>query len=155
MASAGRLAEILARLPGIGLRQSRRLAYFLLETNLELREELIRELSSVRENVMQCGECYRYFESNDKASPLCFVCRNTETDKEHLMIVEKDIDLENILKSGVYSGRYFVLGGLMSIIQKQPTRHSVRINELLELIKKNNVLNAMIQFRVNKTIIYF
>jgi recombination protein RecR len=54
------------------------------------------------------------------------------------MLVEKDADLDNIEKSGVFKGRYFVLGGSIPILEKHPER-LVRTRELtsrLEDLKK-------------------
>ena len=50
------------------------------------------------------------------------------------MVVEKDSDLESVRKSRVYHGRYFVLGGLVPIVEKN-TKNMVRINELVDQIK--------------------
>ena len=51
------------------------------------------------------------------------------------MIVEKDSDLESIHKSRIYNGKYFILGGLVPIVEKN-TNSRIRINELIEKIKK-------------------
>jgi recombination protein RecR len=62
------------------------------------------------------------------------------------MIVEKDMDLDNIERSGVYKGKYFVLGGTVSALEKEPERR-IRIRELTTRItkeKENNVLNEII-----------
>jgi recombinational DNA repair protein RecR len=58
------------------------------------------------------------------------------------MVLEKDSDLESMRKSRMYNGKYFVLGGLVSIVEKStPTR--VRINELIQTISKNKNLKEM------------
>jgi len=36
------------------------------------------------------------------------------------MVVEKDSDLESVKKSRVYNGKYFILGGLVPIVEKIP-----------------------------------
>ena len=54
-----------------------------------------------------------------------------------LMIVEKDSDLESVKKSRVYHGKYFILGGLVPIVEKN-TKSWVRIEELKEKIKKES-----------------
>jgi recombination protein RecR len=51
------------------------------------------------------------------------------------MVVEKDIDLDNIEKSGVYNGIYFVLGGTIQIFEKHPGE-LIRSKKLLEIVKK-------------------
>ena len=59
------------------------------------------------------------------------------------MIVEKDSDLESIKKSRVYNGKYFILGGLVPIVEKN-TKSRVRIEELKEKIKKEKELQEII-----------
>lgn len=54
------------------------------------------------------------------------------------MIVSRDIDLETIEKTGVYHGYYFVLGGTVPILDKNPEQR-IRITELLKRIDQNNV----------------
>ena len=49
----------------------------------------------------------------------------------------KDADLENVERVGDYNGMYFVLGGLLPILEKEPEKR-IRIKKLLELIKKRN-----------------
>ena len=44
-------------------------------------------------------------------------------------------DLENIEKIGNYNGQYFVLGGLLPILEKEPERR-IRIKKLLEITKE-------------------
>ncbi len=46
------------------------------------------------------------------------------------MVVEKDVDLETIERSGQFNGRYFVLGGLVPILEKDP-ENRVRSRELI------------------------
>ena len=65
---------------------------------------------------------------------MCDVCLNPSTDMSALMVVEKDADYDNIKKSGIYSGRYFILGGLVPIVEKE-TRKRIRVQELENAIK--------------------
>jgi recombination protein RecR len=47
------------------------------------------------------------------------------------MIVSRDVDLDSIEKSHVYNGLYFVLGGTIPILEKEPEK-KVRLKELKE-----------------------
>ncbi len=62
------------------------------------------------------------------------MCSNPEREHATLMIVEKDVDLEAIEKSGVYKGLYFVLGGLVPILEKTPDER-IRSKKLLERVE--------------------
>ncbi len=52
------------------------------------------------------------------------------------MVVEKDSDLESVKKSRTYHGKYFILGGLVPIIEKN-TKSKVRVEELKKKIEKS------------------
>ena len=65
------------------------------------------------------------------------------------MVVEKDIDLESMEKSGVYNGKYFVLGGTVAILEKAPEK-IVRSRELLQKIEKEkDIKEVILAFSVN------
>jgi recombination protein RecR len=44
-------------------------------------------------------------------------------------VVEKDVDVENIERTGTYKGLYFILGGTTSPLDKHPEQR-IRITEL-------------------------
>jgi len=50
------------------------------------------------------------------------------------MIIPNDTDLEHIERTGAYHGYYFVLGGTVPILEKEPERR-VRINKLKAIIE--------------------
>jgi recombination protein RecR len=91
-------------------------------------ENLSALLTDLKKEVAQCRECFRFFilSKNEK---VCDICSNSNIDSSTLMIVEKDSDLESVRKSRVYNGKYFILGGLVSIVEKN-TKSRVRIEEL-------------------------
>ena len=51
------------------------------------------------------------------------------------MVVCRDVDLEMIEKSGAFAGRYFVLGGALPVLEKNPER-KIRSRELLKVAEK-------------------
>ncbi|MEK7588196.1 MAG: toprim domain-containing protein [Patescibacteria group bacterium] len=138
-----KLTEVFKEFPGIGERQARRFVYFLMSRNGEYSGNLSRLILELKKEITQCKECFRFFILNNNTDHVCDICKNPNSDNSLLMVVEKDSDLESMKKSRMYSGKYFVLGGLVPIIEKStPTR--VRIHELLEKISKNKDLNEII-----------
>lgn len=129
-----RLAALFAEFPGIGTRQSKRFVYFLLHKDQGYTNDLSHRISEIKKSIGQCTSCFRFFEK--KASPLCDECLKNNRDNSQLIIVEKDSDMDSIKKSDSYQGRYFVLGGLVPIVEKS-TPLRVRINELISRIKKS------------------
>ena len=145
MDSITKLAEKFARFPGIGERQSKRFVYFLLTQHPEFLHELGNEISELKRFVHQCTSCYVFFYTTG-IETLCITCRDQHTDPKLLLVLEKDIDVENIKKSKSYSGKYFVLGGLVPVVTRA-TSKSIRIQELTQTIRdrvENNGLTEVI-----------
>lgn len=125
------LAQALSRLPGIGPRQSKRFVYYLLAVPSNERAKLAELIASLGKNVRQCPECLRFFNGNTTAT-ICNYCSDKTRDDALLMLVEKDQDLAAIERAGTYHGRYFVLGGVLTLSGKG----AIREKELLLIIKK-------------------
>lgn len=138
-----KLAEIFKEFPGIGERQARRFVYFLMSRNGGYRDNLSILISDLKKEVGQCKECFRFFIIKNSKASLCDICANSNTDASILMVVEKDSDLESVKKSRVYAGKYFVLGGLVPIVEKT-TKSRIRIEELKNKISSNKELKEVI-----------
>ena len=131
MDSISKLSELFKEFPGIGERQAKRFAYYVLHKPSHFRKELALILTELGDRVVQCTDCKRYFEKT--GHDLCDTCRNINTDRSSLMIVEKDTDFDVMKKSKSFSGAYFILGGMIPILEKQPAY--IRLDALLERIK--------------------
>jgi recombination protein RecR len=138
-----KLSEIFKEFPGIGERQARRFVYFLMSRNASYNENLSGLILDLKKEVAQCRECFRFFILNSRKEKLCDICANASIDSSVLMIVEKDSDLESVKKSRVYNGKYFILGGLVPIVEKN-TKSRVRIEELKQKISANDNLKEII-----------
>lgn len=128
-----KLKEIFGHFPGIGPRQAERFAYFLLARDNAYIEELKTLLSTLKKDVVQCSLCMRYFAKKNNIST-CSICADQNRNIEQLMIVAKDNDLITVEKSGAYNGRYFVLGGIVPILEKVVEKR-VRVSQLKAYIQ--------------------
>ncbi|MBX4210378.1 toprim domain-containing protein [Candidatus Parcubacteria bacterium] len=127
-----KLEKIFAEFPGIGPRQAKRFVYFLLTRTPSYISDLTRSITTLKEDARVCTSCFRFFQlKNEKSTEtrLCSICSEESRDQKTLMIVSRDIDLENIEKSHVFNGTYFVLGGSVPILEKEPET-KVRSREL-------------------------
>ena len=138
-----KLTEVFKEFPGIGERQAKRFVFFLMARNPSYAENLSKLILELKKEVTQCKECFSFFILNSRKEKICENCANLSTDSSVLLVVEKDSDLESIKKSGVYHGKYFILGGLVPIVEKN-TKSRVRIEELKEKIKNTPLLKEII-----------
>ena len=145
MNSIEKLSEIFARFPGIGPRQAKRFVYFLLSRNGDYPSELTRAIQSLKKEIIQCGECMRFFvyPEHSRGARVCSICADEARDNSMLMIVPRDIDLEAVERSGSYNGHYFILGGVVPILEKEPEKR-IRIKELESRIKKDKNIKEII-----------
>jgi len=140
-----KLTDIFNKFPGVGPRQARRFVYHLIHKDTRYLNELAESIKDLRGSVLQCYDCRRFYiprHENDKKG-VCTLCLDTSKDDSILLIVEKDADLENIERSGVFSGKYFVLGGLIPILEKEPEK-KVRLKELRSLLERKKDLEEVI-----------
>jgi recombination protein RecR len=127
------LAELFKEFPGIGPRQAKRFVYYLMTRSTAHLEELAARITELKKNISTCTECYRFFTKNNVPSPLCSICKSSNRDKETLMVVSRDVDLDTIEKSHSFNGTYFVLGGTVPILEKNPET-KIRLRELTNTI---------------------
>lgn len=131
MSSIEQLAEYFSKFPGIGPRQAKRFVYFLLRENGSFSRDLASAIQNLKTGVLQCSLCFRFFEKNGGTGLFCNICSDTERDTGMLLVVEKEADFENVRKSGSYAGLYFILGGSLPILEKEPSK-KIRARELFD-----------------------
>lgn len=133
MDNTDKLIELFKEFPGIGPRQAKRFVYFLLNRNPAYANDLSKLIGEVRATVHTCDSCFRFFPNGTHKT--CPICRDTSRDKTALMLVSHDVDFENIERTKSYNGYYFILGGNIPILEKNPERR-IRQKELLKTIEK-------------------
>ena len=105
------LIKSFTKLPGVGHKTAQRFAYHLLERNREAGMELAKSLELAMTQVTNCKDCQTLTEND-----ICSICLDPDRDKSILCIVETPNDLNLIEDSGIFKGKYFVLGGYLSPI---------------------------------------
>ncbi|KKU49862.1 MAG: hypothetical protein A3F53_02660 [Candidatus Zambryskibacteria bacterium RIFCSPHIGHO2_12_FULL_48_10] len=145
MNSIDKLTEIFSKFPGIGPRQAKRFVYYILSRNGSFSSELVTAVENLKKEITQCAECQRFFvyPERSRGAKLCSICADDTRDSSMLMLVPRDIDLEAVERSGGYKGYYFVLGGVVPILEKEPEK-KIRINKLQETISKRKNLKEVI-----------
>lgn len=131
MNATDRLTELFMRFPGIGPKQAKRFVYFLLREHSHYKEQLIKVLEELKFTGKQCEKCFRFFgdKSNTNTKLVCDICEAESRDKSILLIVEKELDMDAVEKTGSYNGLYFIMGGLVPPLTEKPSE-LIRIREL-------------------------
>ena len=105
------LIALLAKLPGLGPRSARRAALHLIKQRETLLRRLAVALTEAADKVRKCSACGNL----DTADP-CWICAAPERDGRQICVVEDVDDLWALERSGMFRGRYHVLGGTLSAI---------------------------------------
>lgn len=137
------LIELFRKFPGIGPRQARRFAYFLLGQPQGFLAELTGGIKRLAETTRVCADCEKFFWNRGGDAALCEICRDPSRDQTTLVVVSRDVDLETIEKSRSYRGRYFVLGGSVPILEEKP-EEKIRIRALEKHVNELSPLAEII-----------
>ena len=105
------LIQLLAKLPGLGPRSARRAALHLIDRKESLLRPLAQAMGQAADSVAPCDVCGNL----DSVQP-CAICRDQRRDGSQICVVESVADLWALERSGVFRGRYHVLGGTLSAL---------------------------------------
>ena len=103
------LIQLISKLPGLGPRSARRAALHLIKNKDKLMYPLSAALAATADAMVTCSSCGNV----DTKSP-CGICIDEGRDQTTLCIVEDVADLWALERSGMFKGRYHVLGGVLS-----------------------------------------
>lgn len=128
-----RLVQALRRLPGIGEKTATRLAFHLLSAPESLSAELSDAIGRLRREITLCEICF-----NLTAESPCAICADETRSQAQVCVVEEPADLASIEGSGIFRGRYHVLGGTIAPLDGVGPE-ALRIDPLLERIKAGGI----------------
>lgn len=106
------LTDALKRLPGVGIRSARRMAYHLLQHDRAGATQLGQALGHAIEALRHCERCNGFTEHR-----VCETCANPRRDASVLCIVETPADQNTIESSHGYRGLYYVLMGRLAPLE--------------------------------------
>jgi recombination protein RecR len=127
-----RLVEELSRLPGIGRKSARRLAFHLLKTDLSAVERLSQALVDLKRKVVFCEVCHDVTER----SP-CALCSDARRGDDVICVVEEPSDVLAVESTGEFRGRYHVLHGVLSPLDGVGPE-DLKIRELLARVRESH-----------------
>ncbi|MDY3974459.1 MAG: recombination mediator RecR [Veillonella caviae] len=133
-----KLVESLRRLPGIGAKSARRLAYHLVELPVDEVDDLVDTIKAAKEATKRCSVCF-----NLSAQDPCQFCANEQRDHSTICVVETSRDVMAIERSGDYKGVYHVLEGALSPIEGIGAE-DIRIKELIARLRDETVQEVIL-----------
>lgn len=104
-----RLAELFARIPGIGRKTAQRMAYYMIALPPEQSAAFAEAITDACRRVRRCTVCCDYTE-NER----CAICSDDRRDKGLICVVEQPQDLLAIERTHEFGGVYHVLHGAIS-----------------------------------------
>jgi len=137
--------QVFSKLPGIGPRQTTRLAFWLLHQKKETQHDFYHAFINLFSKTQICPNCFFISEkdSSKQENQLCKICQDSQRDQSVICVVEKETDLISIENTNKYKGLYHVLGGLISEIDES-RKEKLTIKQLLTRIKTNKKVKEII-----------
>lgn len=132
------LIELMARLPGLGPRSARRAVLLLLKKRAALMAPLAQAMATVALNARDCATC-----GNIGTSETCPICADPRRATGELCVVEDVADLWAMERSGVFKGRYHILGGTLSALDGMGP-DQLRIPALVGRVKAEGVTEVIL-----------
>ncbi len=127
------LIALLAKLPGLGPRSSRRAVLHLIRKRELLLTPLATAMQEVATSARSCLNC-----GNVGTSEICAICSDEVRANGELCVVEDVSDLWAMERAGVFKGRYHVLGGTLSALDGVGP-DELRIPQLVDRVTGENV----------------
>ena len=132
------LAEQFRRLPGIGIKTARRLAYFMVQQPEEKTTAFIEAIRQAKTQMRFCSVCF-----NLSSVDPCLICTDSRRDQSVICVVETPQDVSAIERSKDYRGLYHVLHGALSPLDGVGPE-DLRIKELLQRLSDTTVKEVII-----------
>jgi len=128
-----RVISAFDQLPGIGPRAASRFAYFLVGQPKELIRRFATALLALAEHVQTCDICHQWSDQNP-----CGICRDSSRSPNVICVVAYSPDVKHIEETGVFSGKYHVLGGTVDPIEGRTPDH-LNIRSLFQRLEGPDV----------------
>ncbi|MGZ2259227.1 recombination mediator RecR [Roseobacter sp. A03A-229] len=132
------LIELMAKLPGLGPRSARRAVLHLIRKRSLLLTPLADVMQTVAATARECLNC-----GNVGTLDVCDICTSDKRANGELCVVEDVADLWAMERSGVFKGRYHVLGGTLSALDAIGPEE-LRIPRLIDRVPSENITEVIL-----------
>ncbi len=128
----------MAKLPGLGPRSARRAVLHLIRKRDLLLTPLADLMQTVAITARECLNC-----GNVGTTDVCDICQSDKRANGEICIVEDVADLWAMERSGVFKGRYHVLGGTLSALDAVGP-DDLRIPQLVNRLEAENITEVIL-----------
>lgn len=132
------LIDLMAKLPGLGPRSARRAVLHLIRKRALLLTPLADMMQTVAATARECLNC-----GNVGTSDICDICDSNKRANGELCVVEDVADLWAMERSGVFKGRYHVLGGTLSALDAIGPQE-LRIPRLIDRVASEGITEVIL-----------
>jgi recombination protein RecR len=132
------LIELMAKLPGLGPRSARRAVLHLIRKRALLLTPLADVMQIVAATARECLNC-----GNVGTTDICDICTSEKRANGELCVVEDVADLWAMERSGVFKGRYHVLGGTLSALDAIGP-DQLRIPRLIDRVNSESISEVIL-----------
>lgn len=133
-----KLCEQFERLPGIGKKTARRLAYFVITRQDNMAEKFASALIEAGSKIKYCSIC-----QNLTDGEVCSVCADSGRDRSVICVVEDAQDVLAFERTREYKGLYHVLHGAVSPLDGVGPEQ-IKIKELMARLGDSTVTEIII-----------
>ncbi len=134
--SLSHLIELLKKIPSVGEKTAKRLAFHLVSMDEAYLLKLSEAILSLKEKIKLCSLCFNLSEEDP-----CSICKDERREKV-ICVVESPSHLLSIEKAG-FRGLYHVLHGLLAP-EEGITPKNLNIDKLIERVKSKNIKEVII-----------
>lgn len=128
-----RLIEEFSKLPGVGRKTAQRLAFHVINMNMNDVEALSKAIVDAKKEIRYCSICY-----NITDKEICSMCSNKNRDSSVICVVEDPRDVAAMEKTKEFNGQYHVLNGVISPMDGIGP-DMIRVKELIQRLSNQDV----------------
>lgn len=104
--------EAFAQLPTVGRKTALRLVLHLIDKDPELTKQLAGSITKMKDEIKECKVCHNLSDHDT-----CIICQDQSRNRNVICLVESVKDVMAIEETNQFSGRYHVLGGVISPLE--------------------------------------
>jgi len=128
------------RLPGIGHKTARRLAFFILKMEAAEAGKIAQAIIDAKARLSFCRVC-----NNLTEQEICSICARPDRDTQKMLVLDEPSTLHAIERTGEYKGLYHVLLGMVAPLSEMAAATTAQATQrLVERIKKEGITEVII-----------